>query len=462
MPRVGDNALVFAECILDVHPHEHQAAYLLDERPIRVVVAGRRSGKSTAIACEVVFLAARAAAQRRPFHALLTGPVTDQARIPLATAERYLRASSMGGLVTRSVATPLPLLELGPDVSISVRPASEGGRHLRGHAFTSAYVDEAALIADATIEEAIMPTLADAGGRLTLASTPGVRGGLLHRLFERGQRGDDPRIRSFAFPSAANPHIDQAFVARQREELSHEQWAAEWLGQWLDPVDTCFRWADVLSAAVGELGAGGGGARHVGGFDPARSRDRSALVLVDAASSPRRVVHIEDLAGRPYPEQAERVARITREFRVQRLAVDATGVGAAVVELLRAAGVQGIEPIVFTASRKVDLVTGLVAAVEKRSVIFPAHADLLSEMRWLRVVRSPSGATRYESATRGHDDYCCALALAVAATGGAVPRPHPAHLGLSPFLRGSTLATGWDAIVSSPDGFPDDSWGPPY
>jgi hypothetical protein len=358
--------------------------------------------------------------------------------------------------VSRSIASPLPVFELGPDVVVCARPAGEGGRHLRGHSFTDAYVDEAALVADATVEEAILPTLADAGGRLTLSSTPGMRGGLLHRLFERGQRGDDSRVCSFHFPSSANPHIDRAFVDRQREELSHEQWSHEWLGEWLDPIDSCFRWEDVLACAVGTLGRGSDGARFVAGFDPAKTRDRSALVVIDAARRPSRVAHLEDLAGQDYARQVERVAAVAREFGSCRVAVDATGAGAVVVDLLRAAGVW-VEPIVFTAARKVDLITGLIVTVEKREIVFPPNAELLGEFRWMRVTRSTGGTQRYEAPARGKDDYLCALALALAAGGGSSGRTSFAALGLSPFLRGSGLSTFAASVVPS-GGLPDD-WG---
>lgn len=156
MLRAGDNAVAFTETILGVRPHAHQAAYLLDRHPVRVLVAGRRSGKTTAVACEVAFLAACAAARGGTFRALLTGPVTDQAKIALDVAEGFLRRSPVGGLISRAVASPFPHVELGPDVSITVRPASDGGRHLRGHAFSAVYVDEGGFVADETVQEAIM------------------------------------------------------------------------------------------------------------------------------------------------------------------------------------------------------------------------------------------------------------------------------------------------------------------
>jgi hypothetical protein len=459
--RAGDNAVTFAETILGVLPHVHQAAYLVDAHPVRVLVAGRRSGKTTAVACEVAFLAATAAARGATFHALLTGPVTDQAKIPLDMAEGLIRRSPLGGLITRAVTSPFPVVELGPDVSVSVRPASEGGRHLRGHAFGAVYVDEAGFVSDETVQEAIMPLLADEGGRLTLASTPTVRGGLLHRLFERGESGADPRVRSFHFPTTANPHVDAAYVEAQRGELSQDQFACEWEGRWLDATDACFRWDDVLACATGASGPRDAG-RFVAGFDPAKVRDRSALVVLDVSAIPRRVAHLEDLAGRDYGVQVACVAEVSRRFGRCKVAVDATGGGAVIVDLLRAAGVQ-VEPIVFSASRKIDLMTGLRVALEKREIAFPAHVDLLRELRWFRVTRKPGGLPHFEAAPRERDDYVCALALALAGAGGAVRRETFASLGLSPFVTGDRIDVASDdrpITRSLEDGFDAAAWAP--
>lgn len=451
MLRPSDNALVFCERVLGVRPHEHQAAFLLDAHPLRVVIAGRQSGKSTGNACDVAFRAVRAAVQDQPFRALLTAPTTAQAKITFDIVERLLRGSPVGGLITRVVTSPFPLLELGSNVSVTARPAS--AVYLRGFSYSCAYADECAFIGDAIILEVIMPLLAREGAPLTCSSTPSVRGSWLHQTFERGQQGDDPHVRSFTFPSSANVHLDRSFVERQRSELSREQWETEWEGRWSEPIDACFRWSDVLAAATAEPGERGG-TRFVAGFDPAQSRDRSALVILDVTTMPRRVAHIEDLAGRAYGEQVDRVAAITRSFRVSRIAVDATGVGAAVADLMSGAGIHGVERVVFSAPRKIELVTGLVAAVEKREVVFPPDPALLSELRWLRVTRAPSGLPRYQAAPGARDDFACALALALWAGGGPAPRQHPAHEGLPPFLRTSDRWSG-SALVAEPGGLPD-------
>jgi Terminase RNaseH-like domain len=87
------------------------------------------------------------------------------------------------------------------------------------------------------------------------------------------------------------------------------------------------------------------------GLDLGQRRDHSAMAVVERVSRPRpygepefveaRVRHVERIPlGATYPEVVEHVAAVTRAPELQgrcEVVVDATGVGAPVVDLLRAA-----------------------------------------------------------------------------------------------------------------------------
>jgi hypothetical protein len=196
MPTPSESPLVFAERVLAIRPHAGQVAFLVDDHPVRVVVGGRRAGQSLCLAVDMAWQLVRQRVQEQPHRVLITAPVMDQAKVLLGYVARLLREAAVGGLVDREVESPYPEIRLGRDVAVLVRAASEGGKHLRGHGVHAIVVDEAGFLAEQVIEEAITPMLADYGGRLTLSSTPTVRGGLLHRLFERGLGADARRLRN--------------------------------------------------------------------------------------------------------------------------------------------------------------------------------------------------------------------------------------------------------------------------
>jgi hypothetical protein len=81
------------------------------------------------------------------------------------------------------------------------------------------------------------------------------------------------------------------------------------------------------------------------GLDLGQRRDFTALAVVEKSGRELTVMHLERMElGTPYPRVVERVCGVMGDARLAggaRLVVDATGVGAPVVDLLRAAGMVG-------------------------------------------------------------------------------------------------------------------------
>jgi hypothetical protein len=457
MLRVADSPVAFAELVLKTSVHALQAEFLMCRHPVRIVIGGRRAGKSTALGLLIVWLVVRHVLEGKPFKILICAPTLDQARILLGYVLKYVNESAIAGLVQHHTESPFPQIEFPGGVLIMVRSLAEHAKHVRGHGnFDLLVLDEAGFIAESAIEEVLAPLLADRAGSMILSSTPTIRGGLLHRWFERGRAGTDDRIRSFHLPSTANPFLDQAYVETMRRELPREIWATEWEGEWSDGQGAVFRWEDVLRCTEHQPVLAER-PRYVAGFDPARLRDASALVVVDMSSTPRRIVRMEDLSGSDYPGQVRTVAGVLREFASCKVVTDATGPGVVVVDLLREAGVH-VEGVTITASRKQELVAGLCAAIEKKDLAFPCDRRLLDELRWFRGSRTSSGVIRYEAATGARDDFIMATCLALSGGGGVV---RPSASMLLPIIRsGDRISLGSDGqiTVSRAPEFPDDAW----
>ncbi len=453
--RPSDNAVVFSERILGIRPHANQAKYLLDSHPIRVVVAGRQGGKSTCAACDAAFAAVTASVQGRASHILLTAPTTDQGRITFDIVELLVRRSPIGGLITRCIASPFPVLELGSSVAVSVRPTAEGGRHLRGHTYSAAYIDEAGWIQYSTIQEAIMPTLARDSGRLTLSSTPTIRGGWLHDLFERGLR-DDPQIRSFSFPTTANPHISADFVETQRTQMTDQQFAREFEGTFSDAASTVFAFDHVVACAVGEEEEPRSGGEYVLGWDPAARRDKSAVVIIDKSRRPWSVVKVADLRGLEYLAQVSTIASLARRYNQARVVLDAT-FQTVLADLLRREDLT-VDAVVFTSDTKSNLVMNLALVVERREIRFPPRRDLLDEFARYQAQTNPTtGHVRFGAVGAGtFDDMITALALAAKGAGATTTPRSLASEGLPPWLTSSSAWSPSGAMVVSANGLPDE------
>lgn len=178
------------------------------------------------------------------------------------------------------------------------------------------------------------------------------------------------------------------------------------------------------------------------GLDLGQRRDHSAIAIVEKIEVRQayqatmfgslHVRHVERLAlGTPYPEVVERVRQITERGGEWGLAVDATGVGAPVVEMLRAARLPcEIAAVTMTSGGresnqgnnwhvpKQDLMGGVQVMLERGELRIAAQMKnlgaLLRELADVRMVwRGTSGVKIGAEGYREHDDLVVALALAV-------------------------------------------------
>ncbi len=451
--------VVFAASTLALEPHAAQIPYLLDQaHRVKLLVGGRRSGKSYATAVEVAFHAVRAIRERRPFRQLIVAPARDQARLLLGTISKLLRASPLGGLIEAEVESPFHELRLACDGLVFVRAAHEQGKLLRGHAADRAVVDEAAYVPREVIQEGLTPVLADTNGALVLASTPTMRGTWFEAMFEQGRRGD-PRVASYVMRSSENPHISAAYVDGQRAQLTARQFDTEYEGRFADAGERVFAWDHVIACAVGGEDEPRGDARYVVGWDPAARRDRSALVVLDCTAKPWRAVKLADLKGADYLAQAAAVASVARRYNRARIVIDAT-CQTVLADLLRREGDLWVEAVVFTAESKAALVMNLALLVERHEVLFPASRDLLDEFARYEARTAPSGSVRFGAAGSGaFDDTITALALAAKGAGATTAPRSFASEGLPPWLTSSSPIFFSGARVVAADGLPDE-WDP--
>ena len=137
--------------------------------------------------------------------------------------------------------------------------------------------------------------------------------------------------------------------------------------------------------------------------------------------------------GTPYPRVVERIGRLTRLPEIRQrctLVVDATGVGAPVVDLLRQANLDcQLVALTITGGEhahrghghcctvpKRDLIATLQVMLEEEDLIIaaelPERRRLVEELMALQVHAMPSGHESFGASGRVHDDLVLAVALA--------------------------------------------------
>ncbi len=163
--------------------------------------------------------------------------------------------------------------------------------------------------------------------------------------------------------------------------------------------------------------------RYVAGLDFGGDRATSdATVLTIARVAPGRteVVALYSWTGEPFGDLTSRLADLAREWRLEALVCDATGIGMPLAAGLRKELGRRVHPLHFTQAEKSALGFELQAAAHTGRLRLarpetPGFAALLAELRVCRAERRAGGQLQWEAPPGRHDDHVVSLALCLRA-----------------------------------------------
>lgn len=271
---------------------------------------------------------------------------------------------------------------------------------------------------------AVLPSITQVGGRVTVCSTPFTPGNLFWKIAENHQN-------RYAHFSARRITIHDAVaqgmplpggLEELRLNFDAESWAMFYECQWAEDGAALLSWgrldacADELTPDASQVG------RLTLGVDVGRVHDRTALVLVGDMLDPvtgrwgdtARVLAWEELRGMTFAAQRGVIGEWMRRWPVERIGIDRTGLGMQLAEELSRDYPGMVDAVSFTAVRKERLALGLLRLVEQGRLKIPRDPDLFSRLH--AVKRHATGhGIRYDAARdeAGHADAFWALALAV-------------------------------------------------
>jgi hypothetical protein len=211
-----------------------------------LTVSGRRSGKTTAVAVLVVYLACLCdwssnlnLGERGV--ALYLAPTQDQAGRAFRYARDFIDHSPlMAELVTGRTTTSIALSN-GIDIEIQ----AANWRYVRGVTCIAVVLDECAFLRneadsankDEDIVTALRPSLVTTGGPMLLISSPATETGVVYQIHKNhfGPAGDPLILVVESDSKGLNPKLDQARIDREYA-LDAEGAQAEWGGKFRVPI----------------------------------------------------------------------------------------------------------------------------------------------------------------------------------------------------------------------------------
>lgn len=363
-------------------PHKAQRAVLESTARFRVLMCGRRFGKSLIsqdISVETG-VDSRHVAYITPTYQL--GKIFFQEVVKMLPGQIFTKNES--DLVIRFITGGSIRFFTGERLDM-----------LRGLKFHLAIIDEASYIPD--LEDgwnnAIRPTLTDYKGKAIFLSTPKGRNFFYSLFLRNGEEG----WQSFKFTTYDNPHIDPAEIDSARAHLPHAVFEQEYMANPMQNAANPFGSDQILRCVkpLSRLPVA------FWGIDLAKSVDWSVIIGLDINGD---CAHF-DRFQLPWSDTKERILGIDRSKPVK---IDSTGVGDAIVEDLQP-HFQKMEGYKYTSSSKQQLMEGLASTIHKVEIGYPEAVQ--KELEIFEYVYTATGV-RYSAPQGFHDDCVNALALA--------------------------------------------------
>lgn len=389
--------------------HSGQESVASSEAQTRVVVAGRRSGKSE-LAIWLAILEAASWANRPPSVSWVVAPTHLMTR---ALWRKWFKLCPPGW-VTKIRGTYLrpDFVELG-NHRVEFRSADRPER-LVSEGLVFLVLDEAGITKERVWFESLRPTLIDHGGRAVIIGTPKGRN-WLYRLYLQGQDpAEHARVQSWRWSSWSNPFSIRTEIEKAKLDTPRRLFRQEYLAEFLSDAGGAFR--GVRDAVARTAGAYSLRPTVSVGWDLGRREDFSVLVGMDEFAN---VTFYERWRGEPWPVQKTHVERVMEGCGNPLLIMDRTGVGDAVFEEMEGSGKCYVRGFVFTSRSKAALVDALALAFEKDIIGLPDEPVLVNEMEAFEYHKTATGRERFAAPEGQHDDCVMACGLALMGLDGA-------------------------------------------
>lgn len=289
--------------------------------------------------------------------------------------------------------------------------------NLRGEGLDLCVLDEAAFMPAEVWESVIRPALSDRKGQAIIISTPNGTGDWFHRSYMRGLTGEDAEWKSFHFPTTANlaiPGIKEE-VEAARQDLSDIRFRQEYLAEFVDYAGGVF--FGLKEAAVERPLAGPHPDKvYVAGIDLGRHNDFTVISILELTDRGARQVAIERFTDVGFSIQKDRISSIIKKWNIITAYMENNSIAMSTVEDLQRDGLP-IRSVTVTAANKGMMIEALSANLQRGNLTLlgtdvSVGAIQMSELQAFEMSRSTAGFIRYAAKSGWHDDTVMSLTLA--------------------------------------------------
>jgi hypothetical protein len=390
-----------SEYIIKIPPaHPQQDAFIRSPAKRKVIVAGRRGGKTTGTS---MLAADRVLDGRRILQA---APTHDQTEAFWAACKHYFQEPISAGVIRKNETDRL--LEFPNGGRIRTKTAWDADS-LRGDYADLLILEEFSLMEPSAWGEVGAPMLLDNDGDAVFIFTP-KRRNHAHTMYQQAVQDQSGRWAAFHFTSLDNPHLSREALAEITKDMTAEAYRQEILAEFLENQGQVFRNLVACLNAPLTTPDQHKGHRLVMGVDWGKENDSTAISVLCLSCGYE--VTKDRFNQIDYVLQRGRLRTIWETWQAQTIIAESNAMGAPIIEVLQSEGLP-VQPFQTTATSKPPLIESLVLAFERTECQWQADPVWTSELEsYERKASGQTGRSTYSAPEGCHDDTVMARALA--------------------------------------------------
>jgi len=413
----ADNPSKFSEVFLDHKLFDYNKKYVDCQDRFIVYRSGRQVGKTMSTAVKCIHFAF--------FAPLMLDTVKDECTIVIAAPTQnqatimfdrirslIINNELLKGMIVRNTQSEMWVNFLdGRGVSkIITRATGETGVSLRGYSPHCIIADECSFI-KSSILKAFLPSGMATHARVWLTSTPFSKSGYFFEACMNSKpKNPDGMWREFHVKSTDSPLIQQdpTFI-EEIKKLTRDEYVQEVEGEFLD-IGNALIPNSLIQEAITDFKPKGQ-VRYYMGVDIARTgRDETVFTVIGVDEND--TVFVEDVEAEAQSNVVDvcgRVGEFVRNYRLERVFVDETGLGGGLIDLAREQDLP-CQGVIFSLQQKAEMYKNLRLLFENHNIKLKDINKLVYQLSYLRREYTETGIMKIRSDE--HDDYPDSLVLA--------------------------------------------------
>jgi len=380
-------------------PHVKQAAFRNSDAKRKVIIAGRRAGKTTGVA--MVAVEALLAGRR----VLEAAPTQEQTSAFWDLCKGYLAELLTAGIIYKNESRHI--LEMPSGARIRTKTAWDADS-LRGDYADLLILDEFADMDPSAWDLVGAPMLLDNDGDAVFIGTP-KRKNHFHSMYTRAIGDQTGRWASWHFTSHDNPHLSEPALLEITADMTDDAYRQEIMAEFLDNEGVVFRNIAACCTLEPSTPDKHEGHEMVIGIDWGKQEDYTVASV--GCRDCRKEAALDRFHGIPYTLQRERIEALAERWGAYDILAESNSMGQPMIDLMQYDGLP-VRGFVTTAASKPPLIENLALCLEREEVHFIADPVAQAELEAYEMRISITTNRPTYSAPEGvHDDTVMARAL---------------------------------------------------